>query len=61
MLLRNSAPGGSTPWTPTLGSAKIDNPASYSVAIYHFHAEIISRNNSKSAMTAAAYRTRNKV
>ena len=61
MLLRNSAPGGATPWTPGLGSAKIDNPESYSVAIYHFNAEIISRNNSKSAMTVVAYRARNKV
>ena len=61
MLPSNSARGGSTPSTPALGSAKIDNPASYSVAIYHFNAEIISRNNSKSAMTAAADRARNKV
>ena len=61
MLQATSASGGATPWTPALDSAKIDNPASYSVAIYHFNAEIFSRNNSKSAMTAAAYRARNKV
>ncbi len=56
-----SAPGGAPPRTPTFGSAKIDNAVSYSVAIYHFNAQIISRSGGKSATAAAAYRARDKV
>ncbi len=56
-----SALGGTPPRTPTFGSAKINNPVSYSVAIYHFNAQIISRSGGKSATAAAAYRARNKV
>ena len=56
-----SALEGVPPRTPTFGSAKIDNPVSYFVAIYHFNAQIISRSGGKSATAAAAYRARDKV
>ena len=56
-----SAPGGGHPRTPHICSAKIDNPVDYSVAIYHFNAQIISRSSGKSSTAAAAYRARDKV
>ena len=56
-----SALEGVPPRTPHIGSAKIDNPVSYSVAIYHLSAQIISRSGGKSATAAAAYRARDKV